>query len=190
MKQDKYKTFAELAFNEPPEAYKIELQHRNTRTAFIAPHGGKIEPGTSEICKQLAGEYYSYYLFEGCKSANNRDLHVTSSNFDEPQALEFAKSAELIVTVHGLAGDEMLVEVGGLAVLYAKDLIDSLNLNGFNALRPTNTLTGTDRDNICNKGQSGKGLQLEISRGLRDQLCSDPKIMQMFSSIVLAVLPQ
>lgn len=190
MKQDKYKTFAELKLNEPAEAYKIEIQHRNTLIAFIAPHGGKIEPGTSEISKQLAREYYSIYLFEGCKQINNRDLHITSSNFDEPQALELAQSAELVVTVHGRVGDEMLVEVGGLATLLVKDLISSFNANGFNAIQPKDTLTGTDRDNICNKGRSGKGLQLEISRGLRDRLCTDQKMMQLFSSAVLAALPQ
>jgi phage replication-related protein YjqB (UPF0714/DUF867 family) len=50
---------------------------------IIAPHGGKIEKWTSEIATALAGDDYNLYLFEGLKRAKNRDLHITSSRFDE-----------------------------------------------------------------------------------------------------------
>jgi phage replication-related protein YjqB (UPF0714/DUF867 family) len=52
--------------------------------AVIAPHGGGIEPGTSELATAIAGDDFSLYLFEGLKSAGNGELHITSTNFDEP----------------------------------------------------------------------------------------------------------
>ncbi|QYA04553.1 poly-gamma-glutamate hydrolase family protein [Rhizobium sp. B21/90] len=60
---------------------------------MIAPHGGKVERGTSELALAVAGTRLSYYLFEDLKPKGNRDLHVTSSSFNETQALAVVESS-------------------------------------------------------------------------------------------------
>jgi phage replication-related protein YjqB (UPF0714/DUF867 family) len=70
----------------------------------MAPHGGKIEPGTAEIAEAVAGDDYSFYCFEGIKADGNGVLHIRSHLFAEPRAMEAVESAEIVVTVHGHAG--------------------------------------------------------------------------------------
>lgn len=81
---DKYSSFAELVQNEPPGAYSIRWRKTESTIAVIAPHGGAIEPGTSEIALEIAGADLSYYLFDGQKAKENSALHITSTRFDEP----------------------------------------------------------------------------------------------------------
>lgn len=81
--------------------YAIRLRHTGSKVVIAAPHAGAIEPGASEIALALAGDDLSYYLFEGRKPKANGELHITSSNFDEPQCLELLATATIVVTVHG-----------------------------------------------------------------------------------------
>jgi phage replication-related protein YjqB (UPF0714/DUF867 family) len=113
-KPDKYPNFPALKKNERPEAYRIVPVDRDSTVVVAAPHGGKIEPGTSELARQVAGEDLSLYLFEGCKANHNRDLHITSANFDEPEGRELMRRADRIVTLHGEGSDELVVRIGGL----------------------------------------------------------------------------
>jgi phage replication-related protein YjqB (UPF0714/DUF867 family) len=43
----------------------------------IAPDGGSIEPGTSEIALKIAGLDFSFYAFEGRRKQHNNCLHIT-----------------------------------------------------------------------------------------------------------------
>lgn len=186
---DKYASFAELSAAEAESAYRIEIQETGSSVALIAPHAGKIEPGTSQICKAVAGGHLTYYLFEGCKASDNRDLHITSSRFDEPRGLAIAKSARIVITFHGQAGDDLFVNVGGLANGLRNSMIAELKSAGFVAGSQANpALQGLDADNICNRGSEKQGLQLEISRGLRDLLITDQQQMDCFSSTVRSAL--
>ena len=186
---DKYVSFAELKASEPEGSYRIEARSSGTVAALIAPHAGKIEPGTSEICRSVASSDLTYYLFEGRKSSNNRELHITSSHFDEPQAIVLAQSAQVVVTFHGQSGEDQFINVGGLAEQLSKAMISALNAVGFSASRHSNPmLQGLDVNNICNLGSSGQGIQLEISRALRDLLIQDNQAMARFSSTVRSVL--
>src|SRR5262245_31952236 len=182
---DKYSSFSQLASSEPEGSYKIEKRQLGSKTALIAPHGGKIEPGTSEICRTVARDDLTYYLFQGCKPNNNSDLHITSSRFDEPQGLEIAQSAAVVVTFHGQSGSEMFVNVGGLAKELGQFAIELLREAGYVATRNSNPrLQGLDQQNICNRGVSRKGLQLEISRGLRERLVAEKQDLFRFASII------
>lgn len=186
---DKYASFAELKASEPEGSYHIEVRSTGTEVALIAPHAGKIEPGTSEICRSVASGDFTYYLFEGCKSSNNRDLHITSSRFDEPQGIDIAQSAQVVVTFHGQSGEDHFINVGGLADQLCRSMIDALNAAGFVASRQSNPmLQGRDANNICNRGSSGQGIQLEISRALRDALIKDIHAITRFSSAIRSVL--
>lgn len=186
---DKYASFAELSSSEPDGSYRIEIRQTGSSVALIAPHAGKIEPGTSEICRHVAGSDLTYYLFEGCKPSSNRDLHITSARFDEPQGLNVAQSAQVVVTFHGQSGSDHFVNVGGRENGLCQTLIDLLTDGGYSASRQDNlALQGLDANNICNRGSTGQGLQLEISRGLRNALVSDADAMAHFSTMVRAAL--
>lgn len=186
---DTYGSFAKLKESEPKGSFHIEIRSSGSKVALISPHAGKIEPGTSEICKSVAGDHLTYYLFEGCKSRNNRDLHITSSRFDEPKGIDVAQSAQVVVTFHGQSGEQHFINVGGLADKLCTSMIDALNTAGFSASRHSDPmLQGRDAKNICNRGSSGQGVQLEISRALRDELIKDSRAMDRFSFAVRSVL--
>lgn len=188
---DRYTSFSQLAASESFESYRIERQIRGSQVALIAPHAGKIEFGTSEICRTLAGNDLTYYLFEGRKRDDNSALHITSSNFDEPNALEVARSAQVVVTIHGQSGSKQFINVGGLGSELGQITISVLIHAGYSASRqPNPALGGMDRNNICNRGKSGRGLQLEISRGLRDNLVSTKTEMNRFCTVIRAALQQ
>lgn len=184
---DKYANFAQLSASEPISSYKIELRQVNSAVALIAPHAGKIEPGTSEICRSVASDDLTYYLFQGCKRSNNSDLHITSARFDESQGLSIATSAQVVVTFHGQFGARHFVNVGGRASELCTAIIDRLNRAGYSAGRQADpSLQGLDQNNICNRGLTRQGVQLEISRGLRDRLVSDKGEMMILTAAIRA----
>jgi phage replication-related protein YjqB (UPF0714/DUF867 family) len=181
-----YKSFIELSGRETEgRDYRIRSCLRNSPVLVVAPHGGKIEPGTAEIAGAIAGEEFSFYSLEGIKSEGNGVLHIASHLFDEPRALEAVKDAEIVLTVHGQAGKiDEFVMLGGLNTDLKAEIEHELNLSGFRTLEPTEGLRATDVRNICNHGCSGKGVQLEISRGLRDSLRTDKNRLCEFAFAV------
>jgi phage replication-related protein YjqB (UPF0714/DUF867 family) len=75
--QDKYRSFAELRESECEGIdFRICITDRAEPVAIIAPHGGKIESGTSEIATAIAGDCYSLYCFEGLRPRPHSDLHI------------------------------------------------------------------------------------------------------------------
>jgi len=58
---DTYSSFAQLALHAVRGMdYEIDLVHcPNAKVAVIAPHGGGIEPDTSEIAELIAGAGFS-----------------------------------------------------------------------------------------------------------------------------------
>ena len=84
--------------------FSIRVMPRETSAAIIAPHGGMIEPGTSDIAAAIAGNDYGLYCFEGLRDRPHRDLHITSANFREPKCVELVAGCDLVVAVHGLDG--------------------------------------------------------------------------------------
>jgi phage replication-related protein YjqB (UPF0714/DUF867 family) len=168
---DTYADFAALAAAEPPCAFAIFARDLGTSVVVAAPHGGAIEPGTSEIARSVAGDDLSCYLFEGTRPADNARLHITSTRFDEPRCLSLLGAAQRVITVHGEAGGGEVVYVGGLERAAVEALRAALADRGYRALEhPDADLQGLHPRNLCNLGQSGAGVQLEISKGLRRTL--------------------
>lgn len=129
---------------------------------------GPIEPGTSEIARAIAGTDLSLYLFEGRKPDGNGDLHIASERFDEPGAL-FLAQARLIVTVHGARGPEQVAYIGGRDKAMGETIRQALEEAGFQAAKhQSSRLQGEARENVCNKGTSGSGVQIELALGLRE----------------------
>jgi phage replication-related protein YjqB (UPF0714/DUF867 family) len=163
-----YTSFAELSTVEKPGlAFRLRVKNRGTSCAIIAPHGGGIEPGTTELAVSIAGWSYSLYTFDGIRTSGNELLHITSTLFDEPRCLQLVRTAEQVLAVHGCQGEEKMVYVGGLHIEWGDQLIASLQDAGFDAVRAVTQFVGGQPDNICNRTRSGRGVQLEISEGLR-----------------------
>src|SRR5215469_14442257 len=85
------------------------VQGRDFRIAFgdsnidkcllAAPHGGGIEPGTSEIMRAVAEQgNWAWYEFAGFLRRGNREsLHLPSSAFDEPTLVSLRRQAGFCV---------------------------------------------------------------------------------------------
>lgn len=171
---DKYPNFETLSRKERSGIdFGILVRRAKPAFAIVSPHGGGIEPGTSEIADATAGAELSYYAFEGLKSSGNSDLHITSTRFDEPLCLTLVGESEVVVTIHGEHSDEdgAGIFVGGLDEKLGRRLGKALRSEGFVVGRhPDPDLQGIEPENLCNRGKSGQGVQLEISRGLRKQM--------------------
>ncbi|KAA6482420.1 poly-gamma-glutamate hydrolase family protein [Bacillus swezeyi] len=168
---DQYTSFEELKNNEDPSDYRIATKQAGSQMLIMAIHGGGIEPGTSEIANELS-QSYSMYLFEGLKPSGNADLHITSTRFDEPIALDMAASHEYIMSLHGYYGEDRDIKVGGTDRVKINRLVQELKQSGFPAemLKTDDKYAGTHPDNIANKSVSGLSIQLEMSTGFRKSL--------------------
>ena len=113
---DRYRNFADLAAHEKEDLdFRIRSDERHGPAAVIAPHGGGIEPGTSELAEAIAGDDLSFCSFEGLKKRGNGVLHITSSRFDEPNALALVAASPAAVALHGeLDCPDQVVFLGGL----------------------------------------------------------------------------
>jgi phage replication-related protein YjqB (UPF0714/DUF867 family) len=141
--------------------------------AILAPHGGGIEPGTTEIADAIAGATHSFHTLEGLKPSGNADLHITSTRFDEPLCLTLFAHCAIVLTIHGedRAQDGEGVFVGGRDTALGEDLTGALREAGFDARKhPDPDLQGQEPTNLCNRGTSGAGVQLELSKAMRTTL--------------------
>lgn len=171
---DTYRNFAELAEKERAGIdYGIRVRRAEPAFAIVAPHGGGIEPGTSELADAVAGESSSFYAFDGLKSSGNAVLHITSTRFDEPMCLVLLGNTGRVVTMHGeeSEADGEGVFVGGLDEELGSQIGKALCAKGFDVRTHSDPrLQGRDPANVCNRGTSGKGVQLELSKAVRATL--------------------
>jgi len=167
-----YRSFQALRARERESTDFVILKRSGfSGLAVMAPHGGGIEPGTMEIADALAAEIHTFYAFAGIKESGNGRLHIASVCFDEPQAVALASAAHTVITVHGSSGEEPRVLLGGTNIILRARIQKSLAESGFPCvLAEGGALCGIHPQNLCNRGTCGKGVQLEISWGLRSRL--------------------
>jgi len=164
---DKYQSFVELARHAPRECWRVVSREiADSSVLVIAPHGGEIEIGTSELAAAIAGEQHSLYCFEGLRAFAFHDLHVTSHRFDDPLALRLAGRSAIVVGIHGCKGRGAIF-VGGRDRALARLLSDSLLDAGFPAQAENHGFPALHPHNICNRGRRGAGAQLEFTLDLR-----------------------
>jgi phage replication-related protein YjqB (UPF0714/DUF867 family) len=170
--EDKYGNMAELfAATREGRDYRIHRREAKSNFAIIAPHGGVMEPGTFEIADAIAGTRHKFY----CLEALIDGLHVTSHHFDDPTCLRLVKPSDYVITVHGcldhanIDGPDLTVAIGGLDKAFGDLIRQQLEQAGF-AIGHRPELAGIHPLNICNRGSRGQGVQLELTRSLRDKL--------------------
>lgn len=162
------------------------------RAAGLTPNAGGIECGTSEIAEEVAGDDFSFYAFEGLKRRGNGNLHITSTRFDEPRALSIAAASDRVLAIHEEGSRKPVVFLGGRDPAAQKRLRVSLQQRGFSVRsHPNPNLHGAATVNICNRCRTGAGVQIELSRGLR-QSCfrslNGRKVRtQRFADLVAAI---
>ena len=187
--------FEELSKNEElNKDYRIFWRKGESNSVIIAPHGGNIEPGTTEIGNAIAGKFHSFYTFEGIKPTTNRELHITSTSFDEPQGIKLVKESTHVLALHGCTGGDDMVYIGGLDTALKDKVQNNLLGAGFKTGEHDNhELQGINPYNICNRGIKGQGVQLELSAGLRKKMFYSlrakdrNKQTELFEKFVLAV---
>jgi phage replication-related protein YjqB (UPF0714/DUF867 family) len=157
-----------------------------TQKVITAVHGGGIEGGTSEVALAVAGYHpatfapatdalglHDFWMFEGLLSDGNTRLHVTSTNYDEPIALELIQNTRRCLSLHGCSDDDAKgkVQIGGLDAELKEILLEELTIAGIPAeIATTPALNGSDPANICNKTQTCMGAQLEMGATFRASL--------------------
>jgi phage replication-related protein YjqB (UPF0714/DUF867 family) len=123
------------------------------KTTILAPHGGGIEPGTSELCLAVAGYHpadlpqvppagvtYDYWMFEGVRELGNAALHVRSTGCDDGVAVSLCGGSLNALALHGFrpeppdfSEDEQVVLVGGGNTILRGYLLEGLGDAGFDA---------------------------------------------------------
>jgi phage replication-related protein YjqB (UPF0714/DUF867 family) len=160
-----------------------------TRTTIIAPHGGGIEFGTSELCLAVAGYHpatlevtppggvtYDYWMFEGIRSSDNSRLHVTSTHCDDGVALSLCAGSLNVLAQHGCTTEQagldenaQAVLVGGRNALLKRALLLEFSEKEIWAIDAIDhgAINGDDQTNIANRTLLGMGGHLEITGPLR-----------------------
>lgn len=187
--QDHYKNFEELKiFEKEGIDFKIIERDSNYPVTIIAPHAGRIELGTSEIAHAIAGSGWNLYLFEGIKSKGNFILHITSSNFNEPRAMELLIKSELGVSIHGFKEEQLeLIEIGGANLKVGSAVAKALTSLGFEVHFPSQRFQGNGPDNIVNRAKNA-GMQLELSSKLRAKLLQNHNRLGEFGRTIRRVV--
>lgn len=188
-----------LSFNfvSEPRSYAEILRNgyvvgRDFRVAFgdskiescllVAPHGGGIEPGTSDIMRAVveAGGW-AWYEFAGfLRQGNKSCLHLASTEFDEPTLVAMLPQTAFVIAFHGASEAQVpMVYVGGKWARGRRTVIESVNKafgeHGIRAVDALETpaaahLQGLDDSSITNRGKRGEGVQMEFTRGARNLL--------------------
>lgn len=140
----------------------------DSRIAILAPHGGAIEAGTSEIARAVAGMEFNLYLFEGLReSGNYAALHLTSHRFDEPRCLALLADCDQVIAIHGCRGDAPEALLGGLDRTLTREIGGAIAASGVEARLAGHRYPAVHPHNICNRGRLGAGVQIELTTALR-----------------------
>lgn len=165
-----FQSFADLAAAyQRDKDYRIaQVPRPGSSMAVVAPHGGGIEAYTADIARGIAGDDFGLYLFEGLLRAGNfAALRLPSELFDEPDCLAMLRACDRVVSVHGCGLPGEIVLLGGRDHVLRGAIAARLKAAGLACEDAPAGLAGTDPRNICNRGRSGAGVQMEVSMGLR-----------------------
>lgn len=180
--RDRFKRYVDLAvcLKKNTDYRIVSRQCSAPRFLVTAIHGGLIEPGTSEIARLIAQNDLSLYLFEGMNEAVDFDsYHITSSCFDEPTLERMLPKHHTVISIHGCPdswGPSILL--GGLNTDLINKTIHRLQSVGLPVQGGNHPFPGRHPRNICNRGQTRAGLQIEIPQRMRIQSDLHPRIAQ------------
>ena len=166
---DKYKSMTELMSIVPAGTqWEIVTKNLYSDTLVTAIHGGGIEIGTSQLAEEVATESNKdYFSFLGKKSSNNSELHVTSTNYDEPTLFSMLRRSLYSVAIHGASGDDKVIYLGGADTTNKAIMKSELINAGFETQDAPDNLAGLEPNNISNQTKRKGCVQLELTTALR-----------------------
>jgi phage replication-related protein YjqB (UPF0714/DUF867 family) len=171
--------------------YNSLKNYKDENKIFImAPHGGSIESGTTELALATAGFVknfngdtytsvtYDYFIFNGTNPKDeNGKLHVTASHYDDTDANKLVSNSIISFAFHGctdLQPNESSGKgyqaclIGGRDQVLKEILEAQLMTAGFNAfITSQDVLDGSLAENIINKNKRKRGAQVEMTTSLR-----------------------
>jgi phage replication-related protein YjqB (UPF0714/DUF867 family) len=148
--------------------WKITTIDTDSDILVSAIHGGSIEIGTSEACtltQELGG--YDLFMFEGVRSSNNSELHVTSTNYDEPNMIRLVTDSLQHVAIHGAAGGTPIAYIGGYDITLRNTIWEEMVKRGLNAQIAPSNIIGEEPNNVSNRTTRGACCQLELTSQFR-----------------------
>jgi len=188
--KDTFKNFADLASHKKEGTdYAVEVREEpKSAVAIVAPHGGNMEEKTGLMAEQIAADGYNLYVFKGF-GQNPLEMHVTSTHFDEPRAVALVAKTQTTVTIHGCRFTEPVVYLSGRDKKLQSKLMAAFKAAGINASVSGHPYqSGKKPDNICNRNERGEGVQIEFSRGIRDNDDLRNKCVQAVRESLKAVI--
>ena len=120
-------------------------------------------------------------------SGNNfAELHITSTRFDEPRALGIVGQCTTAISIHGRAddGEPEAIWLGGMHAQMVARIETGLSLCGFVSYSNGHRFRADNPRNICNRGLSGRGTQIEVPMTLRQRMRSDGVLRRRFVEAV------
>jgi phage replication-related protein YjqB (UPF0714/DUF867 family)/phage baseplate assembly protein W len=168
---DTYSNYADLAAHKTIGTdYLISSRAvTGARGAHLAIHGGAIESPTTQLADYCSSTTNSsFYSFQGIMSSGNSTLHITSTRFDEPTVFQILRTAEWTVSWHGASGSDPVTYIGGLDTELGAAIEARLTAAGFTVSASPREVDGNAPLNIANRNLRSRGVQLELSRGLRE----------------------
>src|SRR5215469_11221385 len=184
-----YGCYADLALAQLEGAdFNVRVRRRpESSVAILAPHGGAIEAGTSEIACAVAGSEFNLYLFEGIRESGNYPaLHLTSHRFDEPRCLALLSACDHVITIHGCRGEIPRVLLGGLDEELKEMIREAIVAVGIETCLVGHRFRAVHPRNICNRGRRGAGVQIEMTSALRLEEFN-PVMVDAIRSVLLAL---
>ena len=171
---DTYKNFSDLKSSQP-KSFTINHENKNTSFLIFTPHGGGIEPGTTEICEWFNKNGFSYYSFNGT-GKKCKNLHITSTRFDEPKLIKYLAKHNRAISFHGMTDYKKKqfnadIFLGGLDTKLRESIKKNLQKNGYSVTTskefPHSNLAARDNSNVTNRCAEGRGVQIELSETIR-----------------------
>lgn len=182
-----YSGYAELASNElRGKDFDIVISKQpSSQVAILAPHGGEIERGTTRVARLIADDDFNLYLFEGLKSSDNYEtLHLSSHLFDEPECLSLISKIPIVVTIHGCNGKKDRIYLGGLNESLKAELFLAFKSEEISVCVEGHKYPGKNPDNICNRGMTNQGVQIELTDTLRGT-AAEEKVVRAVRKVLL-----
>jgi phage replication-related protein YjqB (UPF0714/DUF867 family) len=143
---------------------------------LLAPHGGRIEPGTEAIAQFVAERTgASLYVYAGQRPAGNRALHLHSHRLRpeaRPLLLRFLAHVDAAIAIHGHGRLPRHVYVGGLNEAMVQRFSEFVRpvLSRYDWIvdpgEIPQEIRGRDPNNIVNLPPA-RGMQLELPKALR-----------------------
>ena len=152
--------------------YKIIYKPGVRSYLIVAPHGGNIEPGSTELAQAIANNNYGFYVFNGLKR-DSSSVFVPSTRFDEPELMRVTKNYSTVIAVHIVPSSDRIIYVGGDYRQIVDKIIKSLADQGFQSAITPRDGSAWNRTNLVNRNTVG-GVQIEVSSAVLDDMFRGP----------------